>query len=319
MRKVPETKRYLALTDHLSGRYGVKVFKIALDAGFTCPNRDGTKGTGGCRFCSARGSGDFAGDRSLPLSAQFEERLAAMRRKWPAGRFLVYLQAFTNTYAAPERLRALYEEALSLHPDIVGLNVATRPDCVGDDVVAVLSAIAAKTDLTVELGLQTIHPETAAAMNLGYGVDDFDDAVRRLRAASIPVVAHVIDGLPGETPEMMLTTIRHVAEIGVEGVKIHMLHVMRGTELGRRYEDRPFPLLSLPEYVGIVCDQLELLPPETVIHRVTGDAPGEALIAPEWTKRKFVVQNEIDRELRRRGVRQGERRRPGPAVEKRVP
>lgn len=319
MKKVPETKRYLALTDHLSARHGVKVYKIALDAGFTCPNRDGSKGTGGCLYCSARGSGDFAGDRGLSLAAQFEERLAAMRRKWPAGRFLVYLQAFTNTYASPERLRALYGEALALHPDVVGLNVATRPDCVADDVVAVLSEIARRTDLTVELGLQTIHPETAAAMNLGYGLGDFDGAVLRLRAAGIPVVAHVIDGLPGETPEMMLDTIRHVAALGVEGVKIHMLHVMRGTELGRRYLERPFPLLSLPEYVGIVCDQLELLPPETVIHRVTGDAPADALIAPEWTKKKFVVQNEIDKELRRRGVRQGERWRRGPAVGKTAP
>ncbi|MDP3130568.1 MAG: TIGR01212 family radical SAM protein, partial [Bacillota bacterium] len=273
MRKPPETKRYHTLTDELSTRYGKKTFKIALDGGFTCPNRDGSKGTGGCAFCSLRGSGDFAGDRTRPLADQFAERLALMKRKWPDGKFVVYFQAFTNTYAAPSRLKELYETAIQLDPDIVGLNVGTRPDCLDDDVVAVLKELAAKTDVTVELGLQTIHPATQAAMNLCYATDDFDDAVKRLHSARIPVVAHVIDGLPDETPEMMRKTIRHVAARGVAGVKIHMLHVLKGTALGARYEAEPFPLLTLSAYVSIVCDQLELLPPDVVIHRLTGDAP----------------------------------------------
>jgi len=169
----------------------------------------------------------------------------------------------------------------------------------------VLQGLALKTDMTVELGLQTIHPATQAEMNLCYATEDFDDAVRRLKKAGLPVIAHVIDGLPGETPAMMLDTIRHVAESGVAGVKIHMLHVMKGTVLGRRYESDSFPLLTLPAYVSVVCDQLELLPPNIVIHRLTGDAPADLLIAPDWTRKKFVVQNEIDKELRRRDSRQG--------------
>jgi len=307
MRQTPENKRYNTLTDQLARRYGAKTCKIALDGGFTCPNRDGRKGFGGCGFCSEKGSGDFAGDRSKPLSEQFAERLAAMRKKWPEGKLLVYFQAFTNTYAPAQTLAGLYEEALALDPDIVGLNVATRPDCLPDDVLSVLSDIAGKTDLVVELGLQTIHPETAVALNLGYGVAEFDAALGKLKARSIPVVAHVIDGLPGETAEMMRETIRHVAAAGVAGVKIHMLHVMKNTALGERYEREPFPLLSLSDYVDIVCDQLELLPPDVVVHRVTGDAPADLLIAPRWTAKKFVVMNEIDRELRRRGSRQGSR------------
>jgi len=305
MRKPPETKRYHTLTDELSTRYGKKTFKIALDGSFTCPNRDGAKGTGGCAFCSLRGSGDFAGDRTRQLADQFSERLALMKRKWPDGKYIVYFQAFTNTYADPKHLQELYESAINLDPDIVGLNVGTRPDCLDDAVVAVLKELASKTDVTVELGLQTIHPGTQAAMNLCYATDDFDDAVVRLRSARIPVVAHVIDGLPDETPEMMRETIRHVAALGVAGVKIHMLHVMNGTAVGARYAADPFPLLTLTEYVSIVCDQLELLPPDVVIHRLTGDAPAALLIAPEWTKKKFVVQNEIDKELRRRDTRQG--------------
>ena len=178
--------------------------------------------------------------------------------------------------------------------------------------------LARQTDLTVELGLQTIHRTTGRNLGLGYDVGDFDRAVAKLAEARIPVVVHVIDGLPGETRAMMLETIRHVAASGVAGVKIHMLHVMRGTELGRRYLERPFPLLTLPEYVGIVCDQLALLPPEIAIHRVTGDAPGDALIAPEWTRKKFVVQNEIDKELRRRDVRQGSEWHPGQTLESRT-
>jgi len=305
MRKPPETKRYHALTDDWSDRYGMKTFKIALDGGFTCPNRDGSKGVGGCVFCTIRGSGDFAGDRTLSLRDQFDAQLAVMKRKWPEGKYVVYFQAFTNTYADPTVLNRLYETAITLHPDIVGLSVGTRPDCVTEDIVTVLQALAWKTDMTVELGLQTIHPATQAEMNLCYATEDFDDAVRRLKKAGLPVIAHVIDGLPGETPAMMLDTIRHVAESGVAGVKIHMLHVMKGTVLGRRYESDPFPLLTLPAYVSVVCDQLELLPPNIVIHRLTGDAPADLLIAPDWTRKKFVVQNEIDKELRRRDSRQG--------------
>jgi len=305
MRKPPETKRYHALSDDLSDRYGKKTFKIALDGGFSCPNRDGSKGVGGCAYCSLRGSGDFAGDRSRTLRDQFDAQLTMMKRKWPEGKYVVYFQAFTNTYADPAILKRLYETAIALDQDIVGCSVGTRPDCLDDDIVAVLKELASKTDVTVELGLQTIHPDTQAAMNLCYATDDFDAAVERLKAAGIPVVAHVIDGLPGETPAMMLETIKHVAACGVAGVKIHMLHVMKDTALGSRYQSDPFQLLTLPEYVSIVCDQLELLPPETVIHRLTGDAPSNLLIAPEWTRKKFVVQNEIDKELRRRDSRQG--------------
>ena len=305
MQKPPETKRYHALSDDLADRYGKKTFKVALDGGFTCPNRDGTKGVGGCSFCTLRGSGDFAGDRRLSLRDQFDAQLSIMKRKWPEGKYVVYFQAFTNTYADSSLLKQLFETAAGLHPDIVGLNVGTRPDCVPDDIVAVLKGLSSKTDVTVELGLQTIHPTTQKAMNLCYATADFDDAVRRLHQAGLAVVAHVIDGLPGETPAMMLDTIRHVARSGVAGVKLHMLHVMKGTALGLRYESDPFPLLTLPAYVSVVCDQLELLPPDVVIHRLTGDAPAELLIAPQWTRKKFVVQNEIDKELRRRDSRQG--------------
>lgn len=297
-------KRYHSLNYHLRQRFGTKVFKVPLNAGFTCPNRDGTKGWGGCAFCGPQGAGEFAGKSCLGLADQFNLVREMMHRKWPQAKYIAYFQPFTNTYAPPEVLKQKYQEVLDLE-GVVGISIATRPDCLPSGVLEVISEINRKTYLWVELGLQTIHEDTARLLNLGYNAEDFSRALKSLRERDIMVCPHIILGLPGETKEMMLKTAEYLSGQDIQGLKIHLLYVMEGTLLARWYREGAFSPLGREEYVSLVVDILEILPPSVVIHRLTGDSPRESLVAPLWSLNKWEVLNEIDRELVRRDTYQG--------------
>jgi len=299
---------YRTANDFYRERFGTKVYKIALNGDFTCPNRDGTTSREGCLFCSESGAGEFAGNPKDPLPRQFAFEKNLLSSKWPEAKYVAYFQANTNTYAPLDKLKGLYETALGLNPDIVGLDIATRPDCLPPAVLDYLEELNRRTFVAVELGLQTIHPETALRINRGYLLEVFETALAELRRRGIHVIVHVIDGLPGETPEMMCETIDYLSGKDIQGIKIHMLSVVRGAPLEKVYERNPFPLLSREEYVGIVADQIERLRPDIVLYRITGDPPRNALIAPAWTMNKMIVTNEIDKEMRRRGSWQGCRR-----------
>ncbi|MBQ9117430.1 MAG: TIGR01212 family radical SAM protein [Clostridia bacterium] len=296
-------KRYYTMDYFLRQRFGGKVCKIPLDGGFTCPNRDGTKGVGGCSFCSARGSGDFAAHGSI--TEQIRAGAEMMRRKWSDAGIIPYFQAFTGTYAPLSVLKERFEEALA-YPDISGLCIATRGDCVTDECAEYLREISKRTFLMVELGLQTACDSVAARLNRGHTFEDFRIGYEKLDG--IFTCVHIINGLPGEAREDMLYTAKKVAELSPSAVKIHLLHVLRGTALEKEYAEGGFSAMTLEDYVATVCDQLELLPSETVIERLTGDGAEDALIAPLWSKKKLVVQNEIDKELVRRNSYQGKLR-----------
>ncbi len=296
---------YLTVNDFYKAKFGTKVFKIPLNGNFTCPNRDGTLSTEGCIYCSEKGSGDFAGDVLDSLDTQYSKISATMRKKWPIGKTIVYFQANTNTYAPVEKLKSLYEKALLLDENIVGISIATRPDCLQPEIVEYLSDLNKQTFLTVELGLQTIHPETGKIINRQHDLDTFVDAVQRLRKHDIHVVCHIINGLPKETKDMMLQTVRFLNKLDIQGLKIHMLYIMKNTVLEHYYETKPFPILSRDEYVDIVACQIELLRPDIVLYRLTGDSPKEELITPKWSLKKFVVTNEIDKLLRKNQSFQG--------------
>ncbi len=301
-------KRYHTLNQHLREVFGEKVFKVSLDAGFTCPNRDGLLGWGGCVYCSSRGSGDFAGQVGKSIPEQFTQVKEIMRRKWPNAKYLAYFQAYTNTYAPLERLREVYEQALQ-EEGVVGISIATRPDCLPEEVLDYLEELNQRTYLWVELGLQSIHDQTMEWVGRGHTYADFLEGLEKLHRRNIRVCAHMILGLPGETLEDMMVSARAVAELPLQGVKLHLLHVLRGTPLAKIYEREPFPLLSQEEYVTLVTDILEILPPQMVIHRLTGDAPRQDLIAPQWSLKKWEILNAIDRELETRGSWQGKRKR----------
>lgn len=296
-------KRFSSYAYYLRKTYGGRVAKIPLDGGFTCPNRDGTKGTGGCVYCSARGSGDFIANPSRSLREQFDSYRTTLSGKWSPIGYIPYFQSFTGTYAPPQRLRELYTEALTL-PHTVGLSIATRPDCVDKDVCAVLSEFAEQTDLTVELGVQTIHTETASRCNLCHCFADTMQAIERLRRLPLQICVHLINGLPGETPEQMVQSAQTIGELGIDAVKIHLLHILRDTPLAERQD---YTCLTKDQYISVVCDQLEVLPPSVVIQRLTGDGRGEDLLAPDWSRRKREVLNGIDQELKRRDSWQGKR------------
>ena len=286
------------LNDVLQAQYGEKVYKLSLSSGCTCPNRDGTLGTGGCTFCSEGGSGDFAAPLA-PLSEQIEDAKARIRRKTDARKFIAYFQSYTNTYGDVRRLEALYTEAIT-RPEIVALSLGTRPDCLGADVMTMLGRLNRIKPVWVELGLQTVHERTAEAFHRGYPLSVFENGCRALKAAGLTVIVHVIFSLPGETREDMLDTVRYLAALDPppDGVKLQMLHVLRGTELGRQYAAEPFPLLSPEEYADLIAESLRILPADTVVHRLTGDAPGKLLIAPEWTRNKKRVLNTINRKTK---------------------
>lgn len=285
------------LSEALREQYGEKVYKLSLSSGCTCPNRDGTLGYGGCTFCSEGGSGDFAAGPA-PIDEQLADAKARIRKKTDAKRFIAYFQSYTNTYGDLNRLEALYTETLR-HEEIEILSLGTRPDCLGGDVLAMLERLNAIKPVWIELGLQTIHERTAKAVHRGYDLAVFEQGYRALKSLGLTVVVHMIFSLPGETREDMLDTVRYLAALDPppDGVKLQMLHILRGTQLGEQYEKVPFPLLTMEEYAELIAQSLRILPEETVIHRLTGDAPGPLLIAPEWTRNKKRVLNQIQREI----------------------
>jgi radical SAM protein (TIGR01212 family) len=299
-----DNKRYHTYSYYLKKRFGQKVMKISLNVDLGCPNRDGTKGTGGCKFCSAHLSGEFAGDPCDDIRTQFETVRERMNEKWSKGLYIPYFQAGSNTYAPVERLSEMYETALELE-NCVGLSVATRAYCIDDKKAALLGKIAKRTYLTVELGLQTVHDKTALAMNRCHTFGDFLKGYELLRKNGVNVCVHIINGLPHETHEMMIETARELSKLDLHSIKIHLLHVLKGTELAKMYERGEFETMTMSEYVNTVCDQIELLPKELVIQRVTGDGARSELIAPLWSLKKFCVMNEIDKELGRRNSYQG--------------
>lgn len=293
------TVQYYSLNRYLKDTFGEKVYKLALDAGFTCPNRDGTLDTRGCIFCSGAGSGDFAECRSLSVTEQIARARQRVAGKIKNGKYIAYFQAFTNTYAPVERLREVYEEAL-MQPDIVALSVATRPDCLPEDVVRLLEELNRIKPVWVELGLQTIHEKTAEYIRRGYPLAVYDDAVRRLKHVGLTVITHIILGLPGETEEEMKQSVSYVGASGADGIKLQLLHVIRGTDLEKEYRAGKFQTLELEEYVKLVTDCLELLPEHMVIHRMTGDGDKRTLVAPLWSADKKRVLNALAEEIGRR-------------------
>lgn len=291
----------------LKRKFGCKIVKLSLDGGFTCPNRDGSKGTGGCLFCSETGSGDMASTTAATDSAGIHDALnrqiSLLSIKWPEAKYIAYFQSHTNTYAPVEELRKKYEAALE-HPEVLGIAIATRSDCISEAVLDLLSELNEKSFLWVELGLQTIHEVTASAMNLCHTRADYDYAVERLKSRRIPVVTHLILGLPGETREMMLDSVRYAGQ--TFGLKLHMLNVIKGSGMEEAYPDY-VPFETPEEYIDLLIDAVELIPPEVTIHRISGDAPRSMLLAPKWSYRKRSILNGIHREMNRRNTWQGRR------------
>ena len=283
---------YKTLNEHYRSRFGCKVYKLSIDGGFTCPNRDGTCGDRGCIFCSGEGSGEFA-EKGSSITAQLEKAKARVSAKTRDGKYIAYFQAFTNTYAPVEVLRRRYREAM-LPEDILGLAIGTRPDCLGDDVISLLAELNREKPVSVELGLQTVHEETVRYIRRGYDTEVYFDAVRRLKAAGIEVVTHIILGLPGETREMAAQTTRQAVLAGTDGVKFHLLHVLRGTDLEKDYANGKFSCLTMEEYGKWLQCCIAQLSPETVVHRITGDGAKKDLIAPLWSADKKRVLNYLN-------------------------
>lgn len=282
------------------------MFKVSLNGGFTCPNIDGTKGFGGCTYCSSMGSGDFAGDPGESITEQFYEVKQRMHKKWPKAKYIAYFQANTNTYDSVENLKKRFEPVLC-EENVVGISIATRADCLGDDVLDYLSKLNGRTSLIVELGLQSVFDETGEKINRCHTYAEFLEGYEKLRQRNIDVCIHLIVGLPGETPEMMKESARVVARLKPHSVKLHLLHVLKDTVLAEQYARGEFDVLSRDEYVNIIVDMLEILPEDIVIQRLTGDGGRDALIAPLWSLKKFVVLNEIDKEMVWRNCCQGDK------------
>lgn len=287
---------YYSLNRYLTDTFGEKVYKIALDGGFTCPNRDGSLGTRGCIFCSGAGSGEFAGNRWDSVTVQIEKGKERLRKKAKGGKYIAYFQAFTNTYAPVERLRELYEEAIS-HPDIVALSVATRPDCLPGEVIRLLQEMNRKKPVWVELGLQTIHERTACYIRRGYPLSVYDEAVEKLKKIPVHVIVHVILGLPGETAEEMRETVSYVGKSGADGIKLQLLHVLKDTDLEKEYLAGRCRVMGMEEYASLVADCIALLPERMVIHRMTGDGDKRTLLAPKWSADKKRVLNTLRRAI----------------------
>ena len=284
------------LNDYLRKRFGQKVYKIALNGGFTCPNRDGTIGTGGCIFCSEGGSGEFAQPAGTGITAQIEQGKELLSKKIKDGKYIAYFQAYTGTYADTDRLRSLYMEAIN-HPDIVVLSVATRPDCLPDDVLDLLEECNRIKPVWVELGLQTIHPETAEYIRRGYPLSVYDEALRKLKSRHIEVITHLILGLPGESSSDMLSSVKYVCDAGTDGIKLQLLHILKNTDLEKEYQSGSIRVLTEDEYIRLLKDCLEIIPENVVIHRLTGDGDKRILVAPMWSADKKHVWNRIQREI----------------------
>ncbi len=299
-------KRYHTLDYFFKNKFKSKVCKISLNGGFTCPNIDGTKSTAGCIYCSKSGSGEYGGDPKQDLINQFNTIKKVMDRKWPNSKYIGYFQARTNTYAPVEVLKEKYETILKLD-NVVGLAIATRPDCITDECLDYLKELNERTFLTVELGLQSIHEKTSNLINRCHDLKCFDDMVKKLKERNIFTVVHIINGLPYETKEMMIETVKHVNSLNVDGIKTHMLSVLKDTPLEKLYKIKPFHLLTKEEYIDIVCSQLEYLNPKIVIQRLTGDPMEEDLIGPLWLPKKINVLNDIDKEMVKRNIYQGDK------------
>ena len=295
---------YHSLDCELRRQFGEKVYKITLNGGMSCPNRDGKIGTKGCIFCSAKGSGDFAGNSALSVSGQLQEGKAQLLRKRPVRSYIAYFQAFTNTYAPVPYLRKIFTEAME-DPEVQVLSIATRPDCLEDDVLELLTRLNRIKPVWVELGLQTAHEETARFLRRGYDLEVFDHAVKRLRDAGITVIVHVILFLPGETEAMMLETIDCLNRRDIQGIKLQLLHVLEGTDLARIYEDSPFHIPDMEEYIRLLGKCIARLRPDIVIHRFTGDGPKDLLIAPQWSRAKRTVLNRLHQYLKENDIWQG--------------
>lgn len=297
-------KRYHTLDYYYKNRFNEKIFKVSLNANFSCPNIDGTIGYGGCIYCSKSGSGEFAGNKEDEIEKQFLEVKKTMLKKWPKAKYIGYFQARTNTYAPVETLKKLHNKILE-QQDVIGLNIATRPDSITDECLEYLSELNKKTYLTIELGLQTTNPKTTKLINRCHSLECFEDMVKKLRDKNIDVIVHIINGLPYETKEDMLNTIKYLNKLDIQGVKIHMLSILKDTPLEYLYEKEKFHILTKEEYIDIVINQLELLRPEIVIHRITGDPKIDDLIEPTWLVKKFCVLNDIDKEMVKRDTYQG--------------
>ena len=295
---------YYSLNEYLKSKYGSKVYKLAISGGMTCPNRDGTLGIKGCIFCSGAGSGDFAASVNKSISMQIMEARERISKKYKEGKYIAYFQAFTNTYAPVSYLEKIFMEAIEIE-DIVGISIATRPDCLGDEVLELLSRLNKIKPVWVELGLQTIHERTAAYIRRGYDLACYDRAVFNLRQLGIEVIVHVILGLPNETKEDMLATVEYVGNSHVQGIKLQLLHVLKGTDLAQDYLKGKFSVFTLEEYVDILEACVRSLPPEMVIHRLRGDGPKRLLIAPAWSGNKKLVLNTVQQEFQKRNVVQG--------------
>lgn len=297
-------KRYHTLDYFYKHKFKSKVFKVSLNAGLTCPNIDGTVGTGGCIYCSSLGSGEYAGKPEESLLKQFEEVKNVMLKKWPDSKYIGYFQAHTNTYAPLSTLKEMYESILSI-PNVIGLAIATRPDAITEECLDYLEELSKRTYLVVELGLQTIHEKTSILINRCHTLECFESMVKELRKRNINVVVHIINGLPYETEEMMIETAKYLNTLDIQGIKIHMLSILKNTKLARIYEKEPFPILSREKYIEITCKQLEYLRPEIVIHRLTGDPKIEDLIEPNWLIKKVTILNDIDKYMSNNDTYQG--------------
>ena len=299
-----DNKRYYTLNYFYKQKFNSKVFKVSLNGGFTCPNKDGTKGIGGCIYCSPSGSGDFAGNIKDNLVKQFNEVRDIMLKKWPEAKYIAYFQANSNTYGTVDELKEKYESVLNL-PGVVGISIATRPDCFNTEIYDYIEELSKRTFLTIELGLQTIHEKTLNIINRGHTTKEFEDCYKELKRRNINVYVHIINGLPGETKEEMIETVKYLNNLKIDGIKIHMLHVTKNTKLAKMYEENPFHILTKEEYIDIVISQLEYLDENIVIARITGDPVKEDLIEPTWLLKKFCVLNDIDKEMVKRNTYQG--------------
>ena len=297
-------KPYNSLNEYYRHKYQSKISKIAINGGFSCPNKDGTKSYLGCSFCSKSGSGDFAGDKNQPILEQFRQMKTIMDNKWPNSKYILYFQANSNTYKPIEKLKEIYDPLTNIE-NVCGLDIATRSDCLNEDIVKYLAKLNEKIDITVELGLQTSNEKTKIAINRQETNQEFIDAVTLLRKYHIEVVCHIINGLPNETKEDMINTIHFINKLDIQGIKFHSLLVLRNTRLETEYKEKPFHILSREEYVDIVVEQITLLNPSIIIHRLSADSSVKDLIVPDWTRKKLVVMNEIDKKLRKEKLYQG--------------
>ena len=304
MNLIDQNKRYNTIDRYYKQKYGKKVAKISLNGNFSCPNKDGKKGFGGCIFCSKTGSGDFAGDKELNILEQFENIKNIINKKWPESLYMPYLQANSNTYGSVEKLKEVYEPLTTL-PDIVGISIATRADCFNEEIYEYLNDLNTRIPIQVELGLQTIHPHTSKLINRGSTLEEFEEAVKRLGELNIEIVVHIINGLPYETKDEMLETIHYLNKLDIQGIKIHCLLILKDTPLENYYQKTKFQMLTLEEYVDITVTQIEHLRSDIIIHRVGADSSIEDLIEPLWSRKKLVVMNEIDKLLRKKDSYQG--------------